>query len=222
MPTFLDRDGGDDQGDARVGPGQAERGVKREPDEQHAGQVGTQQGLFGVGHRAGRAEFPTRATPDEDTFVQSLLASLGSYPAYFDRLAQANRRGPALLPAAVDLAPLPAAMVRSLLGQGGQLVDVRPVTEFAAGHIAGAVSIPLRDAFATWLGWVLPPDVPLVFVLGPGQDPAEVVWQAAKIGYDHLAGRLAGGMDAWRSDGGSVRTVELVTAVTGRLLEKGP
>jgi rhodanese-related sulfurtransferase len=97
-----------------------------------------------------------------------------------------------------------------------------PVTEFAAGHIPGAVSIPLRDAFAPWLGWVLPPDVPLVFVLGPGQDPAEVVWQAAKIGYDHLADRLAGGMDAWRSDGGSVRTVELVTAVTDRFLEKGP
>jgi rhodanese-related sulfurtransferase len=152
------------------------------------------------------------ATPDENTFVQRLLVSLGSYPAYFDRLAQANRHGPALLPAAVDLAPLTAAMVRSLLGQGGQLVDVRPVTEFAAGHIPGAVSIPLRDAFATWLGWLLPPDMPLVFVLGPGQDPAEVVWQAAKIGYDHLAGRLAGGVDAWRADGGSVQTVELVTA----------
>ena len=152
------------------------------------------------------------ATPDENTFVQRLLASLGSYPAYFDRLTQANRHGPALLPAAVDLAPLTAAMVRSLLGQGGQLVDVRPVTEFAAGHIPGAVSIPLRDAFATWLGWLLPPDMPLVFVLGPGQDPAEVVWQAAKIGYHHLAGRLAGGVDAWRADGGSVQTVELVTA----------
>lgn len=152
------------------------------------------------------------AAPDEDAFARQLLDSLGSYPAYFDRLGQLNRLGPALLPAELGLAPLDVAAVRSLLGQGAQLVDVRPVKQFAAGHIPGAVSIPLREAFATWLGWLLPPEAPLVFVLGPGQDGAEVAWQAAKIGYDRLAGHLAGGMDAWRADDGSVRTLELVTA----------
>jgi hydroxyacylglutathione hydrolase len=152
------------------------------------------------------------AAPDEDTFVQRLLDGLGSYPAYFDRLAQVNRRGPALLPATVEPAPLTAAAVRNLLSQGARLVDVRPVERFAAGHIPGAVSIPLREAFATWLGWLLPPDVPLVFILGPGQIGAEVAWQAVKIGYDRLAGHLHGGMDAWRASGGPVRTLELVTA----------
>ncbi|SFG74368.1 MBL fold metallo-hydrolase [Streptomyces mirabilis] len=33
------------------------------------------------------------SAPDEDTFVRELLGSLGSYPACFDRLAEANRRG---------------------------------------------------------------------------------------------------------------------------------
>ncbi|MFI1104605.1 hypothetical protein [Streptomyces melanogenes] len=47
---------------------------------------------------------------------------------------------------------------------------------------------PLRPAFATWIGWLLPPDVPLVVVLDPDQDAAQLAWQAAKIGYDHLAG----------------------------------
>ncbi|WP_416986321.1 rhodanese-like domain-containing protein [Streptomyces sp. T028] len=102
--------------------------------------------------------------------------------------------------------------MRTLLGQGARLVDVRPVTEFAAGHIPGAVSIALRNAFATWLGWLLPPDVPLVFVLGPGQDSAEVAWQAAKVGYDRLAGQLAGGMDTWRDDGGPVAVIETMSA----------
>ncbi|WP_460347525.1 MBL fold metallo-hydrolase [Actinoallomurus acanthiterrae] len=152
------------------------------------------------------------AAPDEDAFVQRLLDGFGSYPPYFDRLAQVNRRGPALLPAVVEPAPLPAAAVRELLAQGARLVDVRPVEQFAAGHITGAVSIPLREAFATWLGWLLPPDVPLVFLLGPGQDGVEAAWQAAKIGYDRLAGHLHGGMDAWRAVGGPVRVLELVTA----------
>ncbi|MFD0274660.1 rhodanese-like domain-containing protein [Kitasatospora sp. NPDC127111] len=152
------------------------------------------------------------AAPDEDTFVRRLLGSLGSYPAYFDRLGEINRRGPAVLTTAPALEPLAPAAVRSLIAVGARLVDARPVAEFAADHIPGAVSNPLRPAFATWLGWLLPDDATLVFVLGPGQDQAELVWQAAKIGYDRLAGQLAGGMEAWRADGGPTGTIRLVTA----------
>jgi hydroxyacylglutathione hydrolase len=150
------------------------------------------------------------AAPDEDTFVRLLLGSLGSYPAYFARLAEVNRRGPALLPSDLGLPRLEAAAVRDLLAGGGQLVDVRAVADFAAGHIPGAVAIPLRDAFATWLGWLVSPELPLVFVLGPGQDGAEVAWQAAKIGYDRLAGRLAGGIGAWQAAGWPLNTLELL------------
>ena len=153
---------------------------------------------------------PLLAAPDENAFVKQLLGSLGSYPAYFDRLAEINRRGPAILTAAPELTLLGAAKVRALLGQGAQVVDVRPVGDFGAGHIPGAVSIPLRDQFATWLGWLLPADAPLVFVLGAGQDSADVAWQALKIGYEQLAGRLDGGIDAWSAHGGPQERIELV------------
>jgi hydroxyacylglutathione hydrolase len=92
------------------------------------------------------------------------------------------------------------------------VVDVRPVADFAAGHIPGAVSIALRDQFATWLGWLAPDDVPLGFVLADGQDPAEVAWQALQIGYENLAGQLDGGLAAWLADGGPVERTELVSA----------
>jgi glyoxylase-like metal-dependent hydrolase (beta-lactamase superfamily II)/rhodanese-related sulfurtransferase len=153
---------------------------------------------------------PLLAAPDEDTFVRDLLGSLGSYPAYFDRLAETNRRGPAVLAAAPSLPTLSAAAVRALLGQGAQLVDVRPLPDFAAGHIPGAVSIPLRDQFATWLGWLLPDDASLVFVTAPGHDLAELIWQSLKIGYERLAGHLT--MDTWAADGGEQESVELLTA----------
>ncbi|MCJ0873878.1 rhodanese-like domain-containing protein [Streptomyces sp. AP-93] len=152
------------------------------------------------------------AAPDEDTFVARLLGPLGSYPAYFDRLAETNRQGPALLTAVPGLKPLTPAAARTLLASGAHLVDARPVREFAAGHIPGAISNPLRPAFATWLGWLLPDDTPMVFLLGPGQDEHELAWQAAKIGYDRLAGQLAGGMTAWLADGGPADTTGLVTA----------
>lgn len=152
------------------------------------------------------------AAPDEDTFTRRLLASLGSYPAYFARLAEVNRRGPAPVTGSPGLAPLTPAAFRSLMGAGGQVVDVRPVPDFAAGHIPGAVSIPLRGQFATWLGWLLPAGVPLGFVLAGGQDPAEVAWQAVKIGYENLAGQLDGGMAAWQADGGLAGETGLIGA----------
>jgi rhodanese-related sulfurtransferase/glyoxylase-like metal-dependent hydrolase (beta-lactamase superfamily II) len=161
---------------------------------------------------AEKASNPLLAEPDEDAFTRHLLASLGSYPAYFARLAEANRRGPALLADQPGLAPLTPAALGSLIGRGGQVIDVRPVAGFAAGHIPGAVSIPLREAFATWLGWLIPDGVPLGFVLAAGQDPAEVAWQALKIGYENLAGELDGGMVAWQADGRPAERTELVTA----------
>lgn len=129
--------------------------------------------------------------PDEDTFVADLNGSLGSYPAYFDRLAAVNRRGPAVLTASPALPPLSSAQVRALLADGGLLVDVRPAAAFAAGHIPGAISIPLRDQFGTWLGWLLPDSLPLAFVTEDGQDLDEIIWQAYKIGYERLAGHLS-------------------------------
>ncbi|MFF6772351.1 rhodanese-like domain-containing protein [Streptomyces sp. NPDC012637] len=161
---------------------------------------------------AERRANPLLAARDEDTFVRQLLASLGTYPAYFDRLAEVNRRGPAVLTGTPLLAELSAEQVRALMADGGHVVDVRPTAEYAAGHVHGSLSNPLRGQFATWLGWLLPDTAPLAFVTGEGQDLGELVWQAYKIGYERLAGRLAGGMPAWLADGNGQTTTAFVTA----------
>lgn len=149
-----------------------------------------------------KAANPLLGAPDEDAFVKLLLGGLGTYPPYFGRLREVNRRGPTLYgPDTPLLAPLDVAAVRRLVDDGAWIIDARPIAAFAAGHVPGAVSIELRPQFATWLGWVVPDDVPLVFVLDEGQDRADLVRQARKIGYEHPAGELAGGMAAWRAAG---------------------
>ncbi|WP_199435005.1 MBL fold metallo-hydrolase [Qaidamihabitans albus] len=155
---------------------------------------------------------PLLRAGDEDAFVSALTGSLGSFPPYFLRLAEVNRRGPAVLGTDPGLPPLAADTVRSLLTEGARLIDVRPVPEFAAGHIPGAVSIPLRPAFASWLGWLAPHDRPLVILRNTEQDPGEIVWQATKIGYDNLAGELAGGLAAWTAAGEPTTGTRLVRA----------
>jgi hydroxyacylglutathione hydrolase len=165
---------------------------------------------------------PLLAAPDEDAFTKMLTGGLGSYPPYFLRLREVNRRGPALYgPEPPPLAPLSVAAVRRLAGDGALIVDVRPVAAFAAGHVPGSLSIPLRDQFATWLGWLADPGRPLVFVLGQEQDRAEVVLQALKIGYENLTGELAGGAAAWEAAGQPLRRIRLVpaAAATGSVVD---
>jgi hydroxyacylglutathione hydrolase len=159
-----------------------------------------------------RAANPLLTVPDQDAFVKALLAGLGTFPDYFLQLPEDNRRGPAVLASAPALAPLTVDQVRTLQDAGGQVVDVRPVVDYAAGHIPGSLAIPLRGAFATWLGWLVSdPATPLVIVAGPGQDLSEVIWQALKIGYGNLAGTLAGGVPAWEAAGRPAAATPLLT-----------
>lgn len=148
---------------------------------------------------------------DEDAFVTRLLESLGSYPPYFRTLSEVNRRGPALV-AGDTLARLSVTDVARLSRAGAEVVDVRPVTDFATGHVPGSISVPLRAAFATWLGWLLPEGKPLLVVRNDDQDPAEIVWQARKIGRDELVGELAGGIDGWVAAGRETAAITLVDA----------
>jgi glyoxylase-like metal-dependent hydrolase (beta-lactamase superfamily II) len=158
---------------------------------------------------AEKAGNPLLRAPDEDAFVTALLGMLGSYPDYFRELGEINRRGPALISGG-PLRRLARAEVEAARLEGAEVVDVRPVAAYGAGHIPGALSIPLRDQFATWLGWLVPRGTPVVIVRDDEQDPDEVVWQARKIGYDELVGEVD--MAAWTAAGGALSTIPVVAA----------
>lgn len=163
-----------------------------------------------------RATNPLLAAETEDAFVTALLGSLGSFPAYFARLGEINRLGPAVLGSVPRLAALDLPTFIDLRAAGAEVIDVRPVAEFAAGHVPGSVSNPLRPAFATWLGWLIDPDRPLLIIRGPDQDPDEIVGQAVKIGYDRILGELAGGPATWTATGRPTGRIPLVDAPAPR------
>jgi len=160
-----------------------------------------------------RATNSLLAAASEDEFVDRLLGSLGSFPTYFRWLGEANRRGPAVLPEPLTLAPLTVEQVRRLVEDGATVVDVRPIEEYAAAHVPGSLSIELRSAFGTWLGWLLPEDATVVVLRSLDQDPAEILGQAAKVGYD-IAGELAGGIEAWTGADLATTSTGLVTPTT--------
>ncbi|WP_433381196.1 MBL fold metallo-hydrolase [Streptosporangium sp. CA-115845] len=144
---------------------------------------------------------PLMGIADPEVFARRLIEGLGTYPAYFSRLPEINRRGPGILSSHVSLRP---SHLDAALGAGAMVVDVRPVLDFARGHVSGAVSIPLRAQFATWLGWVVPASQPFVVVRNPEQDPEEIVWQSLKIGHEKLMGEL---VDHWHRAAGTIDVI---------------
>jgi glyoxylase-like metal-dependent hydrolase (beta-lactamase superfamily II)/rhodanese-related sulfurtransferase len=149
---------------------------------------------------------PAMVTSDSERFVDNLLSGLGTYPPYFLRLREVNRRGPKVFGAGLKhLAPIDSGNL-----EGKTIVDARPIDRFAKGFIPGSVSIALRDQFGSWLGWLFGPDPSLVFVLDSDQDDRELVRQALNVGCENIDGRID--FESWRQAGRAISTIELIPA----------
>lgn len=168
-----------------------------------------------------RATNPLLGIDDEDRFVEALVAGLGSFPDYFRQLPELNRTGPRLYPAVPNLARLDLDTVRKHLADGAALVDARPIAAFARSHPIGAISIQHRSVFASWFGWLLDLDRPVVFVLDDTVDRTDLVRQCLTVGHDAMLGELDGGLDTWADAGLPVASIPLVDAgdVTGTVLD---
>jgi len=149
--------------------------------------------------------------PDEDQFVRRLLAGYGTYPPYFLELREVNRAGPQVYgthPPA--LLPLSVEEVETAISDGAEVVDVRSSAFFSAGHVPRSLSNPWRSQFATWLGWLVPRDRPVVFVADHGVDSENLVWAALTVGFERIVGELAGGIEAWVEAGRPVSRIPLI------------
>lgn len=159
-----------------------------------------------------RATNPLLAISSEDEFVDRLLGGFGTFPSYFLRLPELNRRGPTPFDTIPTLDRLSVDIVAQHVADGALVVDVRPMADFGADHLPGSLSNTLRPVFASWIGWLSDPDRPLIFVLDDDQDRADVVRQCLDVGHEALLGELDGGIDAWTATGRPEATIDVVDA----------
>ena len=135
-------------------------------------------------------------TLGEQEYVETLIAGLDAYPAYYAHMGPANAAGPA----SADLSAPRHADAAELLRRieaGEWVVDLRTRTAFAAGHLAGTLSFPLDGSFATYLGWLIPWGTPLSLLGETPQQVADAQRELVRIGIDRLASAATGGPDEW-------------------------
>jgi hydroxyacylglutathione hydrolase len=126
-------------------------------------------------------------------FVSMVTTDQPPAPPYFAFDARLNQ-GPrgTLEDALQKLRALSFAELEGALARGAQVLDVRDPEEFAQGHLAGALSIGLEGRFASWAGTLIPPTTELVLIAPEGRE-REAALRLGRIGYDRVAGYLAGG-----------------------------
>ncbi len=147
--------------------------------------------------------------PTEAAFVARALHDLPPYPDYFRRMRALNRAGPAVLGHPPELAELSPETARKKLQSGALLIDTRSPEAFDTRHLAGAVGIPLTAAFGTWVGWVIPPDVPLILAVESREATPGAVRQLLRVGYERLEGYLAVPFEGWQEWGTTASTARV-------------
>ncbi len=145
-------------------------------------------------------------------FTDWLLDSLGDPPRYYAHLKKVNAvgaplRGGVPVPAALSVDEFETRAAES----DTVVIDVRGMEAWAAGHVRAAINLPADDHFPMWLGSVVDPEARILFIAEDQHSLAEAVRHAYRIGYDHVAGYLHGGMAAWSQAGREVAHSELVT-----------
>jgi glyoxylase-like metal-dependent hydrolase (beta-lactamase superfamily II)/rhodanese-related sulfurtransferase len=126
------------------------------------------------------------ATDDLDCFIAETVSISAPKPPSMGRIVDLNR-GP-FLGAQPDPIELPVPP------DGAQVLDVRPLLSFAAGHVAGAISVPLSGStFATKSGFVLDPERPLVVAATDDTEAERAVKGLRSVGFLDIAGYVLGG-----------------------------
>lgn len=125
----------------------------------------------------------------EDDFVALVTAGQPAAPDYFVFDATLNRRLRSVLEGGAAPVPLDVDEVLARQRDGAVVLDTRDPQDFAAGHLAGSLSVPADGRFAETAGTVVRPDQPVVVVAAQDRE-GEAVLRLARIGFDRVVGYL--------------------------------
>jgi rhodanese-related sulfurtransferase len=156
-----------------------------------------------------------------EAFKTLVTADQPEAPDYFVYDAILNRKERTDLDANMQksLRKMSVEEVLEAQQKGAQVLDVREAVDFEAAHLSGSLQIGLQGKYATWCGSLLDHQRPIVVIAEAGDEP-EAVMRLGRIGFDHIAGYLEGGMSALENHPNLIKRIDRITApALAQLLE---
>jgi hydroxyacylglutathione hydrolase len=128
-----------------------------------------------------RAGNPLLAVATVHEFIAETTGAPTQRPPNMERIVELNR-GP-FVPAQPSIEPATAG--------DGTILDVRPAEAFAAGHVPGALNVPVSGhEFGTRAGFVLRGDEPVVLHAASPEEASLAARRLRAVGFLELAGYL--------------------------------
>jgi glyoxylase-like metal-dependent hydrolase (beta-lactamase superfamily II)/rhodanese-related sulfurtransferase len=170
-----------------------------------------------------RKHNPALAPRPRNEFVTFATSELPEQPGNHKRIKAINRQGPHPL-GQVTPKPLTVQAAVPHLQRGAVLLDTRSKAEYVQAHIPGSAHLEADDQLSNRIGFVLPPDAPIILLLADPADYAPVVYSLARVGYENIVGYLADSLSVWEAlglplAGGDVKDIEAPELKT--LLDSG-
>ena len=138
----------------------------------------------------------------KDEFIKSLTTNMPAVPDHFSRCSEINRKGTSLTKELEALLPLSPHEFKKTLDNGNAVaIDIRSYEEFGGQHIPGAYHIDFGGNFATFAGWILPPEKDILIVGDSFEQAQEAAVWLKRVGLDRAVGYLEGGMFTWAVKG---------------------
>lgn len=130
---------------------------------------------------------------DKKTFVEQTLAGLDAFPAYYKYMGPSNYVGAG----PIDLSELKHMSTDEILKaieSGAWVVDLRPRSLYAKGHLPGSFSFGIDGSFATYFGWLFPYGEKLMLLSDRKDDITYAQRELVRIGIDRPDGALVGNL----------------------------
>jgi glyoxylase-like metal-dependent hydrolase (beta-lactamase superfamily II)/rhodanese-related sulfurtransferase len=154
-----------------------------------------------------KMNYALRDMPRQE-FIDAVTRGLAAPPAYFFEDARINKEGYTAIDEVVrkNKKPLSVAEFLAAVKEGATVLDTRSPGDFEKGFIKNSINIGLDGTFAIWVGTLINIREKLVLVCAEGKED-ESVTRLARVGFENIAGYLAGGFDSWKKSGQPVETV---------------
>lgn len=147
----------------------------------------------------------------KEDFVHTILQDQPPAPYYFKRMKTINKKGANILGTLPEPDKLQPEQVKTLSESNAVLIDARSPEAFGGAHIKGSYSIPLDSSFPTWVGYVVPPDKPVILIIENTDDIDLLTRQLIRVGYDRLIGYLDGSIRSWLMAGYQVAHIPQIS-----------
>ncbi len=155
---------------------------------------------------------PALQIHNREDYITFATTNLPEQPGNHKRIKDINRHGARPL-GEIEARGLGVQEAVAQFQQGAVLMDMRSKAAYRTKHIPGAIYLEADTQLSNRVGFVLPPDMPIILLLADISDYQPTIYSLARVGYDQVVGYLADSLDVWEAFGlpvtsGDVRDID--------------